>query len=159
MPVEYYPAGRLNFVDTAADPTTCVSWEKASTDPQARVAVYNGRGLPVPPSMDSRIVRLVRDDRAPASVVATQVLVLPGAANFVTSTSGVITAESRESLFWVSPGAAVAGARHVLRACRPAVHPPGLPICAGDGAVVTDQSQRGHRFHQRRGRAAAFARH
>lgn len=40
-----------------------------------------------------------------------------------------------------------------------AVHPPGLPICAGDGAVVTDQSQRGHRFHQRRGRAAAFARH
>ncbi len=102
LPVEYYPAGRLNFVDTAADPTTCVSWEKASTDPQARVAVYNGRGLPVPPSMDSRIVRLVRDDRAPASVVATQVLVLPGAANFVTSTSGVITAESRESLFWVS---------------------------------------------------------
>lgn len=101
LPVEYYPAGRLNFVDTAADPTTCVSWEKASTDPQARVAVYNGRGLPVPPSMDSRIVRLVRDDRAPASVVATQVLVLPGAANFVTSTSGVITAESRESLFWV----------------------------------------------------------
>lgn len=98
LPVEYYPAGRLNFVDTAADPTTCVSWEKASTDPQARVAVYNGRGLPVPPSMDSRIVRLVRDDRAPASVVATQVLVLPGAANFVTSTSGVITAESRESL-------------------------------------------------------------
>lgn len=90
LPVEYYPAGRLNFVDTAADPTTCVSWEKASTDPQARVAVYNGRGLPVPPSMDSRIVRLVRDDRAPASVVATQVLVLPGAANFVTSTSGVI---------------------------------------------------------------------
>lgn len=102
LPVEYYPAGRLNFVDTAADPTTCVSWEKASTDPQARVAVYNGRGLPVPPSMDSRIVRLVRDDRAPASVVATQVLVLPGAANFVTPTSGVITAESRESLFWVS---------------------------------------------------------
>ncbi len=44
--------------------------------------------------MDSRIVRLVRDDRAP--VVATQVLVLPGAANPVTLTSGVI-AESRES--------------------------------------------------------------
>lgn len=39
LPVEYYPAGRLNFVDTAADPTTCVSWEKASTGPQP------GRGL------------------------------------------------------------------------------------------------------------------
>lgn len=102
LPVEYYPTGRLNFVDTAANSTTCVAWEKASTDPQARVAVYNGRGLPVPPSMDSRIVRLVRDDRDPASVVANQVLVLPGAANFVISTSGVVTAESRESLFWVA---------------------------------------------------------
>ena len=47
-------------------------------------------------------MRLVRDDRDPASVVANQVLVLPGAANFVTSTSGVVTAYSRESLFWVS---------------------------------------------------------
>ncbi|KZS58387.1 type VII secretion protein EccB [Mycobacterium ostraviense] len=102
LPVEYYPTGRLNFVDTAANPTTCVSWEKASTDPQARIAVYNGRGLPVPSSMDNRIVRLVRDDRNPASVVAKQVLVLPGAANFVTSTSAVVTADSRESLFWVS---------------------------------------------------------
>ncbi|GJO20772.1 type VII secretion protein EccB [Mycobacterium marinum] len=102
LPVDYYPAGRLNFVDNAANPTTCVGWEKGSTDPQARVAVYNGRGLPVPASMDTRLVRLVRDDRAPESVVANQVLVLPGAANFVTSTSAVITSDSRESLFWVS---------------------------------------------------------
>ena len=102
LPVDYYPTGRLNFVDSTANPTTCVGWEKASTDPQARVAVYNGRGLPVPASMDNRIVHLVRDDRNPASVVANQVLVLPGAANFVTSTSGVITDYSRESLFWVS---------------------------------------------------------
>ncbi|HKI42029.1 MAG: type VII secretion protein EccB [Mycobacterium sp.] len=102
LALDYYPTGRLNFVDTAANPTTCVGWEKWSTDPQARIAVYNGRGLPVPPSMDNRIVRLVRDDRDPASVVATQVLMLPGAANFVTSTSGVVTADSRESLFWIS---------------------------------------------------------
>jgi type VII secretion protein EccB len=102
LAVDYYPTGRLNFIDPAANPTTCVSWEKASTDPQARVAVYNGRGLPVSPSLDNRIVHLVRDDRDPASVVANEVLVLPGAANFVTSTSGVITAYSRESLFWVS---------------------------------------------------------
>jgi type VII secretion protein EccB len=102
LTVDYYPTGHLNFVDSAANPTTCVGWEKASTDPQARVAIYNGRGLPVPSSMDNRIVRLVRDDRDPASVVANQVLVLPGAANFVTSTSGVITSDSRESLFWVA---------------------------------------------------------
>ncbi len=102
LAVDYYPTKRLNFVDTAANPTTCVGWEKGSTDPQARVVIYNGRGLPVLASMDNRIVHLVRDDRAPASVVANQVLVLPGAANFVTSTSGVITSDSRESLFWVS---------------------------------------------------------
>lgn len=102
LPVEYYPQGRLKFVDTAANPSTCVGWEKASTDPQARVTVYSGRGLPVSPAMDSRIVDLVRDDRDPASVVANKVLVLPGAANFVTSTSGAITSDSRESLFWVS---------------------------------------------------------
>jgi type VII secretion protein EccB len=102
VPVDYYPIGRLNFIDSDANPTTCVGWEKAPTDPQAQVFVYNGRGLPVPSSMDRRIVHLVRDDRDPASVVANQVLVLPGAANFVTSTSGVITSDSRESLFWVS---------------------------------------------------------
>ena len=102
LAVDYYPTKRLNFVDTAANPTTCVGWEKGSTDPQARVVIYNGRGLPVYSYLDDRIVHLVRDDRDPASVVANQVLVLPGAANFVTSTSGVITSDSRESLFWVS---------------------------------------------------------
>ncbi|OBH05320.1 MULTISPECIES: type VII secretion protein EccB [unclassified Mycobacterium] len=102
LDVDYYPTKRLNFIDTAANPTTCVGWEKGSTDPQARVVVYNGRGLPVYSYLDDRIVHLVRDDRDPASVVANQVLVLPGAANFVTSTSGVITSDSRESLFWVS---------------------------------------------------------
>lgn len=102
LAVDYYPTKRLNFIDTTADPTTCVGWEKGSTDPQARVVVYNGRGLPTPSYMDNRIVHLVRDDRDPASVVANQVLVLPGAANFVTSTSGVVTSDSRESLFWVS---------------------------------------------------------
>ncbi|MBW0014333.1 type VII secretion protein EccB [Mycobacterium sp.] len=102
LPVDYYPSGRLNFIDSTANPSTCVSWEKASTDPQARIVIYNGRGLPIPPSMDNRIVRLVRDDRDPGSVVANQVLLLPGAANFVTSTSGVVTSDSRESLFWVS---------------------------------------------------------
>jgi type VII secretion protein EccB len=102
LPVDYYPAVRLKFVDTAADSTTCVSWEKAPTDPQARVSVYSGRGLAVPSSMDARIVKLVRDDRDPASVVADQVLILAGAANFVASTGAGISSYSRESLFWVS---------------------------------------------------------
>lgn len=103
LPIDYYPDSRLKFVDTAADRTTCVGWEKASTDPQARITVFSGRGLPVSPAMDSRLVRLVRDDRSPESVVANQVLVMPGATNFVVSTSELLDAESRESLFWLSP--------------------------------------------------------
>nr|CRL80649.1 ESX-2 secretion system protein eccB2 [Mycolicibacter nonchromogenicus] len=53
--------------------------------------------------MDSRIVKVVRDDRSPTSVVANEVLVLPGATNFVTSTSELLDSDSRETLFWVSP--------------------------------------------------------
>ncbi len=102
LTLDDYPAKRLNFVDTEANSTTCVGWEKWSTDPQARITVYSGRGLPVPPAMDTRIVRPVGDDRDPTSVVAAGVLMLPGATNFVTSTSGGITADSRESLFWVA---------------------------------------------------------
>ncbi len=89
--VDFYPTGKLNFVDTAANPVTCVAWQKQSTDPQATIGVVSGRGLPVPIGMDPRLVRLVRDDRAPESVEADQALVLPGAANFVATTSGVAT--------------------------------------------------------------------
>jgi type VII secretion protein EccB len=103
LDVGYYPSGKLNFIDTAANPVTCVAWQKQSTDPQATITVFNGRGLPVPIGMDARLVRLVRDDRNPESVEADQALVLPGAANFVATTSGVATSGSRESLFWLSP--------------------------------------------------------
>ncbi|MET0702853.1 MAG: type VII secretion protein EccB [Mycobacterium sp.] len=101
--VGYYPDGKLTFVDTAANPVTCVGWEKMSTDRQASIAVLTGKGLPVSPGMDSHLVRLVRDDRAQDSVEADQTLVLPGAANFVATTSGVATSDTRESLYWVSP--------------------------------------------------------
>jgi type VII secretion protein EccB len=103
LDVGYYPSGKLNFVDTVANPVTCVAWQKQSTDPQATISVFSGRGLPVPIDMDPRLVRLVRNDRRPDSVEADQTLVLPGAANFVATTSGVVTSESRESLYWVSP--------------------------------------------------------
>jgi type VII secretion protein EccB len=101
--VGYYPPGKLNFIDSAANPVTCVAWQKQSTDPQAAISVFNGRGLPVPIGMDQRLVRLVRDDRNPDSVEADQALVLPVAANFVATTSGVATSDSRESLYWLSP--------------------------------------------------------
>jgi hypothetical protein len=46
---------------------------------------------------------LVRDSRGPDSVEAQQTLILPGAANFAVSTSAAVTADTRESLFWISP--------------------------------------------------------
>jgi type VII secretion protein EccB len=103
LAVGYYPSGKLEFVDTSANPVTCVGWEKRSGDPQARITSFSGGGLPVPGSMDSRVVRLVRDNRDPDSAEANQTLLLPAAANFIAATSGVATADSPESLYWLSP--------------------------------------------------------
>lgn len=103
LDVDYYPSGKLDFVDTSANPLTCVGWRKQSGDPQATITIFTGRGLPVPISMDSHLVPLVRDDRGPNSVEADQTLMLPGAANFVATTSAVATSDSRESLYWLSP--------------------------------------------------------
>jgi len=101
--VDFYPAGKLTFVDTESDPVTCVNWTKRAGDRQATTVVFSGRGLPTPPVRDAHIVTLVRDDRGPNSVEAQQTLVLPGAANFVASTSGAASSDTRESLFCVSP--------------------------------------------------------
>ena len=128
--VGYYPSGKLNFVDIAANPVTCVAWQKQSTDPQATIAIFSGRGLPVPITMDSRLVRLVRDDRAPESVEADQALVLPGAANFVATTSGVATSGSRESLYWVSPQGVRFGVQWDRRTLDPLGLDPGSAVQA-----------------------------
>jgi type VII secretion protein EccB len=101
--VGFYPTGTLQFVDSDANPVTCVSWTKQSTDPQAAITVINGRGLPTPPELDPRIVTLVRDARDSDSVEAQRTLMLPGAANFVATTAGAVSADTRESLYWVSP--------------------------------------------------------
>lgn len=101
--VDYYPPGKLDFVDTEANPVICTAWQKQSSDPQATITLFSGRGLPVPIGLDARLVRLVRDDRGPNSVEADQTLVLPGAANFVAITSAVATSSSRESLYWIAP--------------------------------------------------------
>jgi type VII secretion protein EccB len=120
--VDYYPSGKLEFVDTSANPVTCVGWEKQSGDPQARLTIFTGRGLPVPIGMDSRVVHLVRDDRDPNSAEANQTLVVPGAANFIAATSGVATADSRESLYWLSPQ----GVRYGIQSDQQTLHALGL---------------------------------
>lgn len=103
LDVDYYPSAKFKFVDTDANPVTCISWLKESTDPQATVTVLTGRGLPVPVAMDPRVVRLVRDDRAADSVEAERTLLLPGSANFVATTSAAPRSDSREDLYWISP--------------------------------------------------------
>ncbi len=99
--VGFHPSGSLVFVDTAVNPVLCVSWRKARGDRQAAVTVLSGRSLPVPDGV--RPVKLVRDDRDPSSPEATDAVVLPGAANFVASTSAVVTSETKERLWWLSP--------------------------------------------------------
>ncbi len=101
--VDSYPTGKLDFIDTAANPVSCVTWTKFSTDRQAAITVFSGRGLPSPQHLDSRLVTLVRDIRDPDSVEAQQTLMLPGAANFVATTSAALASDTRESLYWVSP--------------------------------------------------------
>ena len=130
LDVGFYPSGKLNFIDTAVNPVTCVAWQKQSTDPQATITIFSGRGLPVPISMDPRVVRLVRDDRAPESVEADQALVLPGAANFVATTSGVATSESRESLYWLSPQGVRYGVQWDNRTVQPLGLDPGGAVQA-----------------------------
>ena len=103
LSVGFYPTGKLEFVDTAAHPVSCVNWTKLGTDRQATITVFSGRGLPTPPHLDSRLVTLVRDDSDPDSVEAQQTLMLPGAANFVATTSAALASDTRESLYWVSP--------------------------------------------------------
>ena len=101
--VDFYPTATPRFVDTFANPVTCVGWRKQSIDREATVTFFTGRGLPTPPDLDIRIVSLVGDSPNPNSFEAQQILILPGAATLVVSTSGSPMSETREVLFWVSP--------------------------------------------------------
>ncbi|HEY7051464.1 MAG TPA: type VII secretion protein EccB [Mycobacterium sp.] len=92
----------LTFVDTTANPVTCVNWSKGSTDRPAVTTVLSGKGLPIPVGADSRLLQLIKDSRRPPSVEADQVCISPSATNPVMSTSAAPAAASRESLWWIS---------------------------------------------------------
>jgi type VII secretion protein EccB len=102
LPVSYYPSTRLTFVDTTANPVTCVAWSKGSTDHSSLTRVLSGKGLPIPVVADSRLLHLVKDTRATTGVEADQVYMAPGATNLVMTTSAAAEATSRESLWWIS---------------------------------------------------------
>ena len=102
LPVDYYPTTRLNLVDTAANPVTCLNWSKGSTDRTSETVVLSGKGLPIPIGSDNRVLRLVKNDRSPTSTEADQVYMSPGATNVVMTTGAAPDATSRESMWWIS---------------------------------------------------------
>jgi ESX secretion system ATPase EccB len=102
LPVDYYPTTRLELVDTKSNPVTCLCWSKGSTDRSATTAVLSGKGLPIPIGSDDRLLRLVKNDRSPASVEADQVYMSPDATNLVMTTGAAPDAASRESMWWIS---------------------------------------------------------
>lgn len=101
--VDYYPTAKIRFIDTGANPVTCVGWRKRSTDRRSTATFFTGRGLPTPPDLDARIVVLAGGSRPSNSVAAQQVLIIPGAATLVVSTGGSPVSDTREVLYWVSP--------------------------------------------------------
>jgi type VII secretion protein EccB len=102
LQVDYYPTTRLEFVDTAANPITCLNWSKGSTDRNSETVVLSGKGLPIPIGSDNRLLRLVKNDRSPESIEADQVYMSPGATNLVMTTGAAPDATSRESMWWIS---------------------------------------------------------
>lgn len=101
--VDYYPPRRLKLINTRAFPVLCVGWSKGSTDRESVTTLISGKGLPIPVSADTRIARLVRNDRRPNSVEANQVWIDPAAANLAVVTNTDPGATSREQLWWISP--------------------------------------------------------
>jgi type VII secretion protein EccB len=96
--VRHYPPVRVQLVDKAAEPVTCVMWRKDVAEPQARVSVASGRRLPIPVGGEQRLVKLVNA----GPLVADEVWMSADSANFVQVT-GVEPASSRnESLWWLS---------------------------------------------------------
>lgn len=130
LPVSYYPPGRLHLVDTTVNATTCLAWSKGATDRAAKVTVLSGQGLPIPPSADSRLVHLVKPVNDPASIVADQVYIAPGATNLVMSTNADPVSVSRDALWWISDQ----GTRYGIELDDSALKPLGIATASAQQA-------------------------
>lgn len=94
-----YPKGPLTLLDKAAEPVTCVLWQKGSGDSQAVVSTVSGKRLPIPVGDEARVVTLVS---GPDRGAASSVYLGADAANFVQVTGVEPDSARRESLWWVS---------------------------------------------------------
>jgi len=102
LPVSFYPATRLQLVDTTVDGTTCLAWSKGATDHSAQITVLSGQRLPIPVGADQQLVHLVKDTRDANAVEADQAYIGKAATNLVMTTSAAPAADSRESMWWIS---------------------------------------------------------
>lgn len=96
--VSTYPTTRLELVDAAAQPVTCVTWRRDAGEHQARVATISGRRLPIPVNGEQRLVKLVNA----GPQVADEVYMSPDSANFVQVTGVEPDSPRGESLWWIS---------------------------------------------------------
>ncbi len=87
--VDFYPTGKLTFVDTDGQPRhLCELDEAVHRPPGDDHDLQRSRAAHATASLDAHIVTLgPRQPRSVDSVEAQQTLMLPGAANFVASTS------------------------------------------------------------------------
>jgi type VII secretion protein EccB len=102
LPVSFYPATRLQLVDTTVNGTTCLAWSKGATDRSAQITVLSGQGLPIPVGSDQQLIHLVKDVRDPEAVEADQAFIGAGSTNLLMTTSAAPGADSRESMWWIS---------------------------------------------------------
>jgi hypothetical protein len=92
--------------------------------------VLSGQGLPIPPSSDSRLVHLVKPGDDPASIVADQVYIAPGATNLVMSTNADPVSVSRDALWWISDQ----GTRYGIELDDSALKPLGIATASAQQA-------------------------
>jgi type VII secretion protein EccB len=97
--VSMYPAGRVQLLDKAAEPVTCVMWKKGSGEPQATVTTVSGRRLPLAVDDEQRVMPLVSGAGRGA---ADQVYISRQAANFIQVTGVEPNSVRTESLWWIS---------------------------------------------------------
>ncbi|MCC9184358.1 type VII secretion protein EccB [Mycolicibacterium mageritense] len=102
LPVSFYPERRLKLIDTAVNNTTCLSWAKGPSDRSATITVLNGQKLPIPEGAERQLVPVVKTGSAGHEVEADQVFVDRNATNLVMTTRAAPTADTRESMWWLS---------------------------------------------------------
>ncbi|HEX9175259.1 MAG TPA: type VII secretion protein EccB [Mycobacterium sp.] len=96
VPVDDYPADRLQVLDPITDPVSCGLWVKLDGAPTSSMALLAGQSLPV--AEDAKPLSLTE-----AGPTTAQRVILPrGSGYFVQVTGQQPQSATKESVFWVS---------------------------------------------------------